>query len=1109
MEDNPSNLGSDIQQVVDSFSEKPEGEEKEVVNIADAREKALAKIAKFFIIKHYKNKYQKNLKKAKTRINIIKEIVTTEKSYTSKLSIIQNTLKNQMMNILNNEQDIQKIFSNIEQILELSQGFLEYMKARADTVQSSYSFNNKKYPVTLYNQEVFDKNVQKVIPFFKIYIDYLQNFEVSIKFLEKLKEGRKDIRDYIKQFESEYDSISSLLILPVQRIPRYELLFKTLLEKTPIDHKDYIWTQICHQQFTQVNQQINSQIQKYLDNQKICELSQIFRNFQLNIIENKREFKFEEQLHLIKEGERSCIVSFLHDLILVQEKIDEESTKPFTWLYLNHTSNVKSVEDMKYFTHLFKVSGTNNTLTFMAEDEKKKQVMVSEIDKIINNLRKDKMDNDLDNIEVNILGTEEWNTTKIQKFTVYVAEIKILNITLKIWVRYSQLSNIEKKIKNHIKDIQIDHFNTRLTWLNSHRTKIIEERKVQFESFLKKILTMKKIKESLIMPEILNGLGLPNDFYDLPYKTNIEEGDKNMQKLLDFDSNSDSDEQIENENLEDNVRPQEGEDLNNQEEQKQDPNQPNSEKRITSLCQEFQNRQKSKSNSLAAIGTLSSSQMLRLFRKSKNQRASMITYYNSESLSQNERCLIDVEFLDGSKQEVEINSQSRCFQICANIAKRSKLKSYLDYRVFLKDSKGNFRVLDDDELLFKMLFPHQNSLENNAVLVTNGSRASKQDIILANNQQLLQSLQASGQNQIQDDTQEINQNDDTPNPETNDSQLEMNTPLWKYTSEICKNENFILRVFKRFVSNFSEKYTIVFKKYLWLSPQQEEFDIRNDPVRLNLVCFQIFENIQQQRYKLSFKNYVLFSALYILIKYPSQAEKIFKNKESCISGNSSEFPINSLKEILPDIIFNSKEEIFWISGISQTLLQINEEIDKIKDKNQEILSKFDLQKSKIQTESNQKSPKIESQPNGESNLVDISKYTSRQILESKQKLTQLVVINAIKQNKLFGVTQFYVNTYKDTLRDNQHLKENVWLGIKHNMIYVLGPEFKEQIFQFKYEELKATKVFPKLIHLIFESPKREYKFNTTQSFEIKQLITEYQQINQLLLKQEVNKKQEQ
>lgn len=83
-----------------------------------------------------------------------------------------------------------------------------------------------------------------------------------------------------------------------------------------------------------------------------------------------------------------------------------------------------------------------------------------------------------------------------------------------------------------------------------------------------------------------------------------------------------------------------------------------------------------------------------------------MTFQSYDGLSQNERCLVDIEFLDGTKQEIEINSQTRCFFVCAEIAKKINLKSYLDYRIFLKDSKGNFRVLDDDELLFKFLFPH-------------------------------------------------------------------------------------------------------------------------------------------------------------------------------------------------------------------------------------------------------------------------------------------------------------------------------------------------------------------------------------------------------------------
>lgn len=105
------------------------------------------------------------------------------------------------------------------------------------------------------------------------------------------------------------------------------------------------------------------------------------------------------------------------------------------------------------------------------------------------------------------------------------------------------------------------------------------------------------------------------------------------------------------------------------------------------------------------------------YRKIKDQRGSIISEYSKkDSLSQIEKCLLDVEFLDGSKQEILIDSQCRCLQICAEIAMKINLKSYLDFRISLRDSKGNLRILDNEELLFKIIFPNKNSLHNNALL---------------------------------------------------------------------------------------------------------------------------------------------------------------------------------------------------------------------------------------------------------------------------------------------------------------------------------------------------------------------------------------------------------
>lgn len=44
-----------------------------------------------------------------------------------------------------------------------------------------------------FNSKVFDQDILKIIPFFKIYSDYIQNYANSIKFFQKLIETRKDV----------------------------------------------------------------------------------------------------------------------------------------------------------------------------------------------------------------------------------------------------------------------------------------------------------------------------------------------------------------------------------------------------------------------------------------------------------------------------------------------------------------------------------------------------------------------------------------------------------------------------------------------------------------------------------------------------------------------------------------------------------------------------------------------------------------------------------------------------------------------------------------------------------------------------------------------------
>lgn len=76
----------------------------------------------------------------------------------------------------------------------------------------------------------------------------------------------------------------------MQRLPRYRLLFSTLVEKTPSDHFDYTFIKRCLSEFEGVCTQVNVSIQKYLDDQKIFELAQAFKEHDLQLIEKKCEF---------------------------------------------------------------------------------------------------------------------------------------------------------------------------------------------------------------------------------------------------------------------------------------------------------------------------------------------------------------------------------------------------------------------------------------------------------------------------------------------------------------------------------------------------------------------------------------------------------------------------------------------------------------------------------------------------------------------------------------------------------------------------------------------------------------------------------------------------
>lgn len=123
------------------------------------------------------------------------------------------------------ESDINALFSNIEQIYVLGTVLFSEMQTILN------SFGTIEFDVLLCSLAILFNNL---IPMFKIYTGYARNHFSSSALLETLLNSSR-FSKFQKLLDNNQKSLGttldSLLILPIQRIPRYKLLLEELVKK--------------------------------------------------------------------------------------------------------------------------------------------------------------------------------------------------------------------------------------------------------------------------------------------------------------------------------------------------------------------------------------------------------------------------------------------------------------------------------------------------------------------------------------------------------------------------------------------------------------------------------------------------------------------------------------------------------------------------------------------------------------------------------------------------------------------------------------------------------------------------------------------------------------
>eukprot|EP01117_Protostelium_nocturnum_P007968 TRINITY_DN2841_c0_g1_i8.p1 TRINITY_DN2841_c0_g1~~TRINITY_DN2841_c0_g1_i8.p1 ORF type:complete len:684 (+),score=240.26 TRINITY_DN2841_c0_g1_i8:14-2065(+) len=313
---------------------------------------------------------EKEQKRLKRRKDIFDEIISTEVSYTDALhkanfefyvplrNLIQQNPKEFSIDgkPMTNEH-VATIFSNLPMIMGFNDQLLKELKSRGES----------------WTQETLVGDVfLRLTPFLKLYTEYSGNFNQSIEILGKTCSSFGEWLESRKR-ESGSQPLDSLLIAPIQRIPRYNLLLKELIQHTKEDHADHSNLTASLALMSQVAEHVNNST-KTADNLKKMVMidNMVQKSEGMDIVVPHRLFLKEDStvvlIKNLKNGtqkrETVTLILFSDAILIAQPRLVGKMV--IVALMSLYETMIMDVPESATATFLFTLQSTNRSYTLGA-----------------------------------------------------------------------------------------------------------------------------------------------------------------------------------------------------------------------------------------------------------------------------------------------------------------------------------------------------------------------------------------------------------------------------------------------------------------------------------------------------------------------------------------------------------------------------------------------------------------------------------------------------------------------------------------------------------------------------------------------------------------------
>ncbi|XP_022323866.1 rho guanine nucleotide exchange factor 17-like isoform X2 [Crassostrea virginica] len=177
--------------------------------------------------------YLDNVSDSDKRYHIVEELCKNEQEYVEALSVLKDKymlpLKTSCSSV--DENLVDNIFYMIPEILMHHTVYRNALDRVWTNWDSETSTMGNVISATFSKQTVID-----------CYLSFVENYKTSGKVIENALTTKSSVQKFIEQCHKESGnklSMKDLIVRPIQRIPRYELLLQRLIEHTPPGHPDF------------------------------------------------------------------------------------------------------------------------------------------------------------------------------------------------------------------------------------------------------------------------------------------------------------------------------------------------------------------------------------------------------------------------------------------------------------------------------------------------------------------------------------------------------------------------------------------------------------------------------------------------------------------------------------------------------------------------------------------------------------------------------------------------------------------------------------------------------------------------------------------------------